>query len=77
MRGATSRAGGSGAEDTEHDRPHGEVLAPSSVLVEHTLAEEQQHEQANGHCWLHDHERHQQQRHHLQGPAEHRKSSPR
>jgi hypothetical protein len=48
------------------------VLAPPGVLAEHPLAEEQQDKQAYRQCWLDDHEWRQQQRHHLQRPAEHR-----
>jgi hypothetical protein len=69
---AVRRAGG----DTGHaddDREHREVLAPPGTLAEHALAKEQQHEQADGHRRLHDHQRDQQQRHDLQRPAKHRK----
>jgi hypothetical protein len=61
------------AGDADHDRAHREVLAPPGTLAEHALAEEQQHEQADGHRRLHDHKRDQQQRHDLQRPAKHRK----
>jgi len=53
------------------------VLAPSGMLVEHALAEEQQHNQPNRHRRLHHHERGKQQSHHLQGPAEQRQARSR
>jgi len=53
------------------------VLAPPGALVEHALAEEQQHEQAHGHRRLNDDKWRQQQCHHLQRPAEQRQSRPR
>jgi hypothetical protein len=59
---------------TEDDRAYGDVLAPTGGLAEHPPAEEQQHEQPHGECRLDHHERRQQQRHHLQRPAEHRES---
>ena len=51
-----------------------DVLAASRVLAEHALAEEQQHEQAGGERGLHDDQRREQQRHHLQRPAEDRQA---
>lgn len=60
-------------DDADDDREHREVLAPPGTLAEHALAEEQQHEQADGHRRLHDHERDQQQGNDLQWPAKHRK----
>ncbi len=62
MSGAAVRGTGGDPDDAEHDRAHRNVLAPPGTLAEHALAEEQQHEQADGHRWLHDHERDQQQR---------------
>lgn len=44
----------------DDDREHREVLASPGTLAEHALAEEQKHEQADGHRRLHDHERDQQ-----------------
>jgi hypothetical protein len=60
------------ADDAEHDRNHGDVLAPSHLLVQHALPEEQQHEQTRRQRWLHHHQRGEQQRHHLQRPTENR-----
>jgi len=59
-------------EHTEHDRGDRHVLAPARVLMQHPPAEPEQHEQPCRQCRLHDHQRHQQQRHQLQWPAEHR-----
>ena len=53
------------------------MLAPSGVLVEHALADEQEHEQPARQRGLHDHERRQQQRHDLQREAEHRQARSR
>jgi hypothetical protein len=75
--GAAPRAGRRDADHTDHDRAHGKVLAAPGALVEHALAEEEQHEQADGHRRLHDHERYQQQGHDLQRPAEHRQARTR
>ncbi len=77
MPGAAVRGTGGDTDDADHDRAHREVLAPSGALAEHALAEEQQHEQADGHRRLHDHERDQQQGNNLQRPAKHRKPGPR
>lgn len=65
MRGAALGTGRGDAGDTDHDGAHREVLSPSGALAEHALPEEQQHEQPDGHRRLHDHKRHQQQRHDL------------
>jgi hypothetical protein len=75
--GAAVRGTGGDTDDAEHNRAHREVLAPAGTLAEHALAEEQQHEQADGHRRLHDHERDQQQGNDLQRPAKHRKSRSR
>jgi hypothetical protein len=53
------------ARHAEHDRAYRDVLAAPGPLVEHTLAEEQQHEQSDRHRRLNHHERREQQRHHL------------
>jgi hypothetical protein len=50
------------------------MLVAPGVLAEHPLAEEQQHEQADGERRLHHHERCQQQRQHLQRPPQHRQA---
>jgi hypothetical protein len=41
------------------------------MLAEHPLAEDQQHEQPCCERGLNDHQRREQQRHHLQGEAQH------
>ncbi len=61
-------------DDAEDDRERREVLAAPGVLAEHPPAEVQQHEQAGGQRRLHDHQRRQQQRQHLQRPAEDRQA---
>jgi hypothetical protein len=77
MPGAAVRGTSRDADDADDDRKHREVLASPGTLAEHALAEEQQHEQADGHGRLNDHERNQQQRDDLQRPAEHRKPGSR
>ncbi len=46
----------------------------AGVLAEHPLPHEHQHEQARGERGLHDDQRRQQQRDHLQRPAEDRQA---
>ena len=75
--GAAVRGTRGDTDDADDDRKHREVLAPPGTLAEHALAEEQQHEQADGHRRLHDHQRDQQQGHDLQRPAKHRKPGSR
>jgi hypothetical protein len=70
--GAAVRGTRRDTHDTGYDREHRDVLAPPGALAEHALAEEQQHEQPHGHRRLYNHERHEQQCHYLQRPAEHR-----
>jgi hypothetical protein len=53
------------ADHPENDRAHRQVLVAPGVLAEHPLGEEHQHEQAGGERRLHDHQRSQQQGHHL------------
>jgi hypothetical protein len=60
------------AEDSDGDRPHRHVLIAASVLTQHSLCEEHQHEQAGGERRLDDHQRSKQQRDHLQREAEDR-----
>ncbi len=62
------------AEHAEHDRAHGHVLVAPGVLVQHALADEQQHQQSGGQRRLHDHQRRQHQCDHLQRPAEQRQA---
>lgn len=70
--GAARRREQRGADHADHDRAHGHVLVASGVLSEHPLGEEQQHEQARRERGLYDRERREQQRHHLQRPADDR-----
>ena len=64
------------ADHTDHDRRHRDVLVAPGVLAEHPLAHEHQHEQAGGERGLHHHQRREQQREHLQWPAEDRQARP-
>jgi hypothetical protein len=64
------------AEHAQDDRQHRHVLVAPSMLAQHPLAEEQKHQQANRERWLHDHQRGEQQRQHLQRPPEHRQPRP-
>jgi len=50
------------------------VLVTPGVLAEHPLAEKQQHDQAHRQRGLHHHQRREQQREHLQRPAEDRQA---
>jgi len=52
------------------------VLVASGVLAEHPLPHEHQHEQARGERGLHHDQRREQQREHLQRPAEDRQARP-
>jgi len=75
--GATARRSRErGAEDADHDRPHGNVLVAPGVLAQHPLREEHEHEQADRERGLHDHERGQQQRDDLQRPSQDRQTGP-
>jgi hypothetical protein len=65
-----------GAENAEHDRRHSDVLVAPGVLPEHALSDHQQHQQACGERGLHDHQGSEQQREHLQRPAEDREAGP-
>jgi len=62
------------ADHADHDRRHRDVLVGAGVLAKHPLAEEHQHEQAGRERRLHHHERREQQRDHLQRPAEDRQA---
>jgi hypothetical protein len=64
------------AGDADHDRRHREVLEATGPLAEQTLAHEHQHQQAGGERGLHDDQRREDQRDHLQRPAEHREPCP-
>jgi len=63
-----------GADHADHDRAHCQVLVAPGALAEHPLGEEHQHQQTGGERRLHDHQRGQQQREHLQRPAEQRQA---
>jgi hypothetical protein len=60
------------AGDADHDRSHREVLDATSSLAEQALPHEHEHQQAGGERRLHDDQRREDQRDHLQRPAEHR-----
>lgn len=60
------------ARDPDDDRGHRDVLVSSRRLSKHALAREHQHEQARGERRLHDDQRHELEREHLQRPAKHR-----
>jgi len=62
------------SDHADHDRRHRQVLGASGVLAEHSLAEEDEHQQAGGQRGLYDHQRREQQRNHLQRPAEDRQA---
>ncbi len=62
------------ADHADHDRRHRDVLVGARVLAEHPLPHEHQHEQAGGERGLHDDQRREQQREHLQRPAEDRQA---
>jgi len=74
MAGATRWRAQAGADHADHDRRHGDVLVAPGVLAEHTLSQEQQHDQTHRQSRLHHNQRREQQREHLQRPAEDRKS---
>jgi len=69
---AEARGGDGGDGDGGDDRDHRDVLTPAGVLAEHPLRDEQQHQQPHRERGLHDDQRGQQQRDHLQRPAEDR-----
>ncbi len=62
------------ADHADHDRRHRDVLVASGVLAEHALPQEQQHDQAGGQRGLHHDQRREQQRQHLQRPADDRQA---
>jgi len=72
-RGARGREH-SRADHADDDRQRRHVLAAPGVLAEHPPAEVQQHEQTRRERRLHDHQRRQPQRQHLQRPAEDRQA---
>jgi hypothetical protein len=63
------------SDHADHDRRHRQMLMRAGVLAEHPLTHEHQHEQARGERGLHDDQRCEQQRDHLQRPAEDRQAS--
>jgi len=74
VRGAARGGEQAGAHDADHDRRHRHVLVAARVLAQHPLGQEQQHQQARRERRLHDHQRGEQQREHLQGKAEDRQA---
>lgn len=72
MLGVPGGRGDRGACDAEHDREDRNVLTPAAVLSEHAPAGEHEDEQPSRERRLHDDERGEQQRNHLQWPAEQR-----
>ena len=62
------------ADHADHDCADRQVLVAPGALAEHPLGEEHQHQQTAGERRLHDHQRGQQQREHLQRPAEDRQA---
>jgi len=61
-----------GADDAQHDRADGQVLARAGALAEHALAHHHQHRQAERQRRLHDHQGGEAEGQHLQRPAQHR-----
>lgn len=61
-----------GSEHADDDRRDGDMLAPPRMLAEDAPSEVQQDEQSGRKRRLHYYQRNEQQRHELQGPAEHR-----
>ncbi len=53
------------ADHADDDRGDRDVLVAPGVLAQHSLTEEQEHDQAGGQCRLHHHQRGEQQRDHL------------
>ncbi len=61
-------------DHADHDRADGNVLVAAGPLAEHVLADQQQGQQAARESRLDDDEGSEQQRHHLQRPAEDRQA---
>jgi len=74
MARAARRRAQARADHANHDRRHRDVLVASGVLAEHPLTQEHQYEQAGGERRLHHDQRREQQRDHLQRPAEDRQA---
>lgn len=74
MARATRRGTQASADHADDDRGDRDVLVTPGVLAEHPLPKEQQHDQACRERWLHHHQRGEQQRQHLQRPAEDRQA---
>jgi len=72
--GAARRSAQARADHPDHDRRHRQVLLTPRVLAQHPLSQEHQHEQARGQRGLDHDQRRQQQRDHLQRPAEDRQA---
>jgi len=71
VRRAARRSAQRRPDDPQHDRRHRQVLVPAGTLTEHALGDHEQHHQPHRERRLHDHQRREQQREHLQRPAEH------
>lgn len=65
-----------GPDDAQDDRRDRQVLVFAGVLAEHPLCHQHQHEQPGRERRLYDDERSEQQRDHLQRPAEDREAGP-
>jgi len=72
--GAARRSKQPGADHAGHDRADRHVLVSPRMLAKHALGEQHQYEQARRQRGLYDDERSEQQREHLQWPAEDREA---
>lgn len=61
-------------DDSQCDRRNGDLLTPARVLAEHAASEHEQHQEPGGERGLHDHQRREPQRQHLQRPSADRKA---
>jgi hypothetical protein len=71
---AARRCAQARADHPDYDRRHRDVLLSTRVLAEHSLSQEHEHEQPGRQRGLHHDQRRQQQRDHLQWPAEDRQA---
>ena len=74
MGGTTRRRKQSGANHADHDCADRRVLVAPGVLAQHPLGEQHQHQEARRQRGLNHDERSEQQREHLQRPAEDREA---
>jgi hypothetical protein len=72
VRGAARGGRQRDADHADGDREHRGVLVAPGVLAEHALAEKQENQQTAGKRGLHDDQRGQPKRHHLEREAQHR-----